>query len=136
MQITMAAFLVTLRADVDKGNVRILAPEGFLREAVSENLPRANHVAPLSLSVRRHPAKGPLGHIDCGLGKSIPQTDDLIGRRISLTGMSWISTASKSSSNTLGTEAPAEMNLSSGIMALYVAKLLPCTTHCLSVALR
>jgi len=64
---------VTSQADVDAGRCRIIAPEHFLREAISENV-----IAGFAM-VRRAlyqfgpllPA-GPKQHVDCGLGKAIP----------------------------------------------------------------
>ena len=106
---------VTTREDVDAGNVRILAPEGFLREAVSENLlagPVMNRRALYQFGILL--PKGPLGHVDCGLGKTIPLAQgDLIGptEEISLTGTELdIDGVRVIFQNTPGTEAPAEMN--------------------------
>lgn len=106
---------VTTREDVDAGNVRILAPEGFLREAVSENLlagPVMNRRALYQFGILL--PKGPLGHVDCGLGKTIPLAQgDLIGptEEISLTGTELdIDGVRVVFQNTPGTEAPAEMN--------------------------
>ena len=106
---------VTTREDVGKGNVRILAPEGFLREAVSENLLAGPTMLRRSLyQFGVILPKGPLGHIDCGLGKSIPLAQgDLIGptEEISLTGTELdIDGVKVIFQNTPGTEAPAEMN--------------------------
>ena len=106
---------VTTREDVEAGNVRILAPEGFLREAVSENLlagPVMNRRALYQFGILL--PKGPLGHVDCGLGKTIPLAQgDLIGptEEISLTGTELdIDGVRVIFQNTPGTEAPAEMN--------------------------
>ena len=63
---------VTSTDEVDKGNVRILAPEGFMREAVAENLiagPAMGRRAFYQFGMLLPP--GPQGHIDCGLGKWI-----------------------------------------------------------------
>jgi alkyl sulfatase BDS1-like metallo-beta-lactamase superfamily hydrolase len=106
---------VTSRKEVDAGNVRILAPEGFLREAVSENLlagPVMSRRSLYQFGILLPP--GPLGHIDCGLGKSIPRAQgDLIGptEEISLTGTELdLDGVRVVFQNTPGTEAPAEMN--------------------------
>jgi alkyl sulfatase BDS1-like metallo-beta-lactamase superfamily hydrolase len=64
---------VTTQDDVNAGRCVVIAPEGFLHEAVAENLlagpamgRRATYqFGPLLPS-------GPKGHIDCGLGKAIP----------------------------------------------------------------
>ena len=106
---------VVSREDVAAGNVRILAPEGFMREAVSENL----MAGPVMLRRSLYQfgillPKGPLGHIDCGLGKTIPLAQgDLIGptEEISLTGTELdIDGVRVIFQNTPGSEAPAEMN--------------------------
>jgi len=106
---------VTSHEDVDAGNVRILAPEGFLREAVSENLiagPIMGRRAFYQFGMLVTP--GPFGHIDCGLGKTIPRAmGDLIGptEEISVTGTELdIDGVRVVFQNTPGTEAPAEMN--------------------------
>ena len=106
---------VTTHDDVDAGNVRILAPEGFLREAVSENLlagPIMGRRAFYQFGMLVTP--GPYGHIDCGLGKTIPRAQgDLIGptEEISITGTELdVDGLRIVFQNTPGTEAPAEMN--------------------------
>lgn len=106
---------VTTREDVEAGNVRILAPEGFLREAVSENLlagPVMNRRALYQFGILL--PKGPLGHVDCGLGKTVPLAPgDLIGptEEISHTGTELdIDGVRVIFQSTPGTEAPAEMN--------------------------
>ncbi len=64
---------VTTQEDVDAGRCRIIAPEHFLHEVVSENV-----VAGFAMARRALYQFGPLlpagprGHVDCGLGKSIP----------------------------------------------------------------
>jgi alkyl sulfatase BDS1-like metallo-beta-lactamase superfamily hydrolase len=106
---------VTTPEAVAKGDVRILAPEGFMREAVAENLiagpvmgRRAFYQFGMIL-----PA-GPLGHVDCGLGKGIPRAaPDLLAptEEISLTGTELVIDGVRVVfQNTPGTEAPAEMN--------------------------
>lgn len=108
-------FGVTSREAIDAGNVRILAPEGFLREAVSENLlagPVMNRRALYQFGVLL--PRGPLGHVDCGLGQTVPMAQsDLVGptEEISLTGTELdIDGVRVVFQNTPGTEAPAEMN--------------------------
>jgi alkyl sulfatase BDS1-like metallo-beta-lactamase superfamily hydrolase len=64
---------VTSQEEVDAGNCRIIAPEHFLRETISENV-----IAGYAMSRRAMYQFGPLlppgprGHVDCGLGKAIP----------------------------------------------------------------
>ena len=106
---------VTTQGAVDTGDVRIIAPEGFLREAVSENViagpamgRRAGYMfGPLL-------APGPLGHVDSGLGKIIPRaasgliapTEEIseTGTELDIDGIRVVF------QNTPGGEAPAEMN--------------------------
>jgi len=106
---------VTDHETVANGDVRILAPEGFMREAVAENIiagpamaRRAFYQFGMLLPV------GPQGHIDCGLGKGIPRAaPDLLAptEEISLTGTElMIDGVRVVFQNTPGTEAPAEMN--------------------------
>lgn len=106
---------VTSTEEVDKGNVRILAPEGFMREAVAENLiagPVMGRRAFYQFGMLLPP--GPQGHIDCGLGKGIPRaTSDLVAptEEISRTGTELVLDGVRVVfQNTPGTEAPAEMN--------------------------
>lgn len=106
---------VTSQEAVDAGNVRILAPEGFLREAVSENLTAGPIMARRAFyQFGMLVTPGPLGHIDCGLGKTIPRAQgDLIGptEEISVTGTELdVDGVRIVFQNTPGTEAPAEMN--------------------------
>ncbi len=64
---------VTSQEAVDAGEVRIIAPEGFMREAVAENI-----IAGPAMARRSTYQFGPLlpvgprGHVDCGLGKAFP----------------------------------------------------------------
>lgn len=106
---------VTTQADVDAGRCRIIAPEGFLAEAVSENviagpvmLRRAMYMYGALLP------QGTRGQVDCGLGKAtplgttslIPPTEeiDATGIELDLDGVRVVF------QHTPGTEAPAEMN--------------------------
>ncbi len=106
---------VTSREAVDRGDVRILAPEGFLAEAVSENLLAGPIMARRSFyQFGMLVPPGPLGHIDSGLGKTIPRAQgDLIAptEEISATGTELtVDGVRIVFQNTPGTEAPAEMN--------------------------
>ncbi|MFZ8901046.1 MAG: alkyl/aryl-sulfatase [Ilumatobacteraceae bacterium] len=64
---------VTSQADVDAGRCRVIAPVGFLHETVGENV-----IAGVAMSRRATYQFGPLlpsgpkGHVNCGLGLSIP----------------------------------------------------------------
>ncbi len=64
---------VTSPEAVAAGDCRIIAPEHFLREAISENV-----IAGFAMARRAIYQFGPLlppgaqGHVDCGLGKAIP----------------------------------------------------------------
>lgn len=63
---------VVTRADVDAGRVRIIAPNGFAREAVSENVlagPAMNRRAEYMFGTRL--AASPTGQVDTGLGPRI-----------------------------------------------------------------
>jgi alkyl sulfatase BDS1-like metallo-beta-lactamase superfamily hydrolase len=103
-------------ADVRSGAVRIIAPEGFLEEAISENViagtamtRRATYMYGALLP------KGPRGHVDAGLGKGVPlmgaqgliAPTELItetGTELDVDGVRIVFQL------TPGTEAPAEMN--------------------------
>ena len=95
--------------------MRIIAPEGFLQEAVSENVllgnamnRRATYMYGALLT------RGPRGHVDSGLGKAvsrgqvnlIPPTESIsqTGSRTRIDGIDIVFPV------TPGTEAPAEMN--------------------------
>ncbi len=106
---------VTTQADVDAGRCRIVAPDGFLREAVAENIiggPAMGRRATYQFGVLLPP--GPMGHVDCGLGTSIPMaasgliapTDNITttGQELVLDGVRIVF------QNTPEAEAPAEMN--------------------------
>jgi alkyl sulfatase BDS1-like metallo-beta-lactamase superfamily hydrolase len=103
-------------ADVAAGAIPIIAPEGFLTEAISENV-----IAGTAMSRRATYMYGPLlpvdgqGHVDSGLGKGIPifATTGLIaptvdvavtGTEMEVDGIRIVFQV------TPGTEAPAEMN--------------------------
>jgi alkyl sulfatase BDS1-like metallo-beta-lactamase superfamily hydrolase len=103
-------------ADVRRGDVPIIAPEGFLEEAISENV-----IAGTAMSRRATYMYGPMlptdpqGHVDAGLGKGVPvfATAGLIaptvdisetGTELDVDGIRIVFQV------TPGTEAPAEMN--------------------------
>jgi alkyl sulfatase BDS1-like metallo-beta-lactamase superfamily hydrolase len=106
---------VTSQAEVDAGKCRVIAPAGFMHEAVSENLlagPAMNRRGGYQFGTRL-PA-GPDGYLDCGLGKRIfptgisliPPTEDITytGEELIVDGVRIIFQM------TPETEAPAEMN--------------------------
>ena len=101
--------------EVASGSVRIIAPDGFLEAAVSENVTagpamtrRATYMYGVLLP------NGPLGHVDAGLGKSIPLgSGGLIAptESITETGQTLeIDGVPIEFQLTPGTEAPSEMN--------------------------
>lgn len=106
---------VTSADDVAAGRCRIIAPEHFLREAISENV-----IAGFAMARRALYQFGPLlppgpqGHVDCGLGKAIPlsppgllaPTEDITrtGEELVVDGVRIVFQL------TPETEAPAEMN--------------------------
>ncbi len=102
-------------ADVEGGRVRIIAPEGFMAEAVSENV-----IAGPAMSRRAQYMYGgllpaaPTGHVDAGLGKTTPKGS--IGlipptEEIGATGTELVVDGVRIEFQyTPGTEAPAEMN--------------------------
>jgi alkyl sulfatase BDS1-like metallo-beta-lactamase superfamily hydrolase len=106
---------VTSRADVDAGRCRVIAPEHFLREAVSENVIAGPAMARRSVyqfGILLPPGRH--GHVDCGLGKAIPlalpgliaPTEDVThtGQELVVDGVRIVFQL------TPETEAPAEMN--------------------------
>ena len=106
---------VTSQDDVDAGRCRVIAPEHFLAEAVSENviagpvmIRRAMYMYGALLP---HSAQG---HVDAGLGKATPLgTTSLIAptEEISATGTELdVDGVRIVFQSTPGTEAPAEMN--------------------------
>ena len=106
---------VTSQEDVDAGRCRVIAPVGFLHETVGENV-----IAGPAMSRRASYQFGPLlpasptGHVDCGLGNSVPlgppgliaPTEDITftGEELVVDGVRIIFQL------TPETEAPAEMN--------------------------
>ena len=101
--------------EIASGTVRIIAPDGFLEAAVSENVtagPAMTRRAMFMYGVLL--PTGPLGHVDAGLGKTIPLGDrGLIAPTQSITEtgtMLEIDGVPIEFQLTPGTEAPAEMN--------------------------
>ncbi len=106
---------VITQADVDAGTCRVIAPTGFLRETVAENVVAGTAMARRSFYQfgTLLPA-GPHGHVDCGLGKAIPMsplgliapTEDIThtGQELVVDGVRIVF------QYTPNTEAPAEMN--------------------------
>lgn len=105
---------VVREADVAAGSVRIYAPEGFLEEAVSENVLAGNAMSRRALYMYGALLpKGPQGQVDSGLGKTtsvgtvglIPPTDTIrhTGEKLTIDGIEVVFQMAP------GTEAPAEM---------------------------
>ncbi len=100
---------------VARGDQRIIAPEGFLHEAVAENV-----IAGMAMARRAAYQFGPLlpagprGHVDSGLGKAVPLgSPGLIAptEEISTTGTELVVDGVRIVfQNTPEAEAPAEMN--------------------------
>lgn len=103
------------REDVAAGKCQIIAPEHFMREAVSENV-----IAGYAMSRRAAYQFGPLlppgprGHVDCGLGKAIPLWQpELVAPTIEITATGQEMTVDGIRvifQLTPDAEAPAEMN--------------------------
>lgn len=101
--------------EVERGDVRVIAPEGFLAAAVSENVIAGNVM--LRRATYMYGAllpRGPRGHVDAGLGKGVPRgPGGLIAptETISTTGTELVVDGVRIEFQiTPGTEAPAEMN--------------------------
>lgn len=107
---------VVREEDVAAGAVRILAPEGFLEAAVSENVIAGNVMTRrASYMYGSLLPRGPRGHVDSGLGKGVPllgsagllaPTEEIArtGDEQRIDGVRLVFQL------TPGTEAPAEMN--------------------------
>ena len=106
---------VTTKADVESGKCQIIAPVGFLHEAIAENViagPAMNRRATYQFGRLLPPS--PQGHVDCGLGNSVPMaapsllapTHDITrtGEELVIDGVRIVFQL------TPETEAPAEMN--------------------------
>ncbi|MDZ4372081.1 MAG: alkyl sulfatase dimerization domain-containing protein [Phenylobacterium sp.] len=104
------------QADVDAGKVQVIAPEGFLEHAVSENViagPAMSRRA--SYQFGTFLPKGPAGLVNAGIGPGlsagtqtlIPPTLDIVrtGQALTIDGVRF------EFQLTPGTEAPAEMNI-------------------------
>ncbi|HEY1427505.1 MAG TPA: alkyl sulfatase dimerization domain-containing protein [Caulobacteraceae bacterium] len=125
---------VLSEADIAAG-ARIIAPEGFLIEAVSENVllgnvmnRRATYMYGALLP------RGPKGHVDAGLGKAVSlgqpalvaPTESIVstGTKLTIDGVEAIFQV------TPGTEAPAEMNFYfPKLRALCMAENCTCCLH-------
>ena len=101
--------------DVAAGKVRIIAPEGFTREVVSENLMAGNAMSRRALYMFGNLLpKGPRGMVDAGIGKAasigtvsfIPPTEEIVRpvQEMTVDGVRFVF------QQTPGTEAPVEMN--------------------------
>ena len=106
---------VTTKADVESGKCQIIAPVGFLHEAIAENViagPAMSRRATYQFGRLLPP--NPQGHVDCGLGNSVPTaapsllapTHDITrtGEELVIDGVRIVFQL------TPETEAPAEMN--------------------------
>ena len=106
---------VTTKADVESGKCQIIAPVGFLHEAIAENV-----IAGVAMSRRATYQFGPLlppgpqGHVDSGLGTSTPMAPPSLlapTRDITYTGEELVVDGVRIVFQlTPETEAPAEMN--------------------------
>jgi alkyl sulfatase BDS1-like metallo-beta-lactamase superfamily hydrolase len=106
---------VTTKADVESGQCQIIAPVGFLQEAIAENV-----IAGPAMSRRATYQFGPLlpagpqGHVDSGLGNSTPTAAPSLlapTRDITFTGEELVVDGVRIVFQlTPETEAPAEMN--------------------------
>lgn len=106
---------VTNPEAVEQGDVRVIAPEGFLDEVVNENVIAGAAMARRAMyQFGLFLPPGPNGHIDNGLGKALPlspsgliaptETIDKTGIELEVDGIRIIF------QNTPDAEAPAEMN--------------------------
>ena len=102
-------------ADVNSGKVKIIAPEGFLREAISENIFAGNAMTRRSrIQYGTLLARSPFGHVDQSIGKNVAAGNTgLIPPNVLITkdfedltvdGVKMVF------QNTPDTEAPVEMN--------------------------
>ena len=106
---------VTTQAEVDAGTCQVIAPVGFLHEVVGENViagPAMGRRALYQFGPLLPP--GPRGHVDCGLGNSIPIGPNTLiapNRDITFTGEEMVIDGVRVVYQlTPETEAPAEMN--------------------------
>ena len=109
-------------ADVKAGNVRVIAPSGFLEEAVSENVLAGNAMIRRAQYQFGNPLpRGELGFVDAGLGKASSSSGTAISGTVTLIAPTDLIEKSFDTrtidgveivfQTTPGTEAPAEMNL-------------------------
>ena len=102
--------------DVKSGRVRIIAPEGFMKEAISENIMVGNAMGRRATYMfGTFLEKGPKGQVDAGMGKTasngtislIAPTEEIIktGQELTIDDVKFIFQLVP------GTEAPVEMNL-------------------------
>jgi alkyl sulfatase BDS1-like metallo-beta-lactamase superfamily hydrolase len=104
------------QADVDAGRVRIIAPKGFLEEAVSENVIAGAAMARrASFQFGTALPKGPQGQVNAGIGAAVSAgTQTLIAPTLEIdhTGQQLtVDGVRLEFQVTPGTEAPAEMNI-------------------------
>ncbi|MEO6122975.1 MAG: alkyl sulfatase dimerization domain-containing protein [Ilumatobacteraceae bacterium] len=106
---------IVTEAEVASGDVRLIAPAGFLEAAISENViagPAMTRRATYMYGVLL--PKGVFGHVDAGLGKGVPGgSGGLIAptESIDTTGTELVIDGVRIEFQmTPGTEAPAEMN--------------------------
>ncbi|MBY0544298.1 MAG: MBL fold metallo-hydrolase [Gammaproteobacteria bacterium] len=106
---------VITQAEVSDGHVKVIAPEGFMEESISENIVAGNAMTRRAMYMYGSllPVNA-MGQVDAGIGKAtssgtptlIPPTDIIkkTGQTMVLDGVKFIF------QYTPGTEAPAEMN--------------------------
>lgn len=115
---------VISKQDYAAGKVRVIAPEGFMEEATSENI-----IAGIAMSRRasymygRRIPRDSRGHIDSGLGKSpaygtfgIAEPTEIIdttGQRLDIDGLEFVF------QNAPGSEAPAELTFAIPELSAY-----------------
>ena len=115
---------VTSEEDYKAGNIRVIAPEGFMEEATSENV-----IAGIAMARRasfmygRRLPRNPRGHIDSGLGKTpaygtmgIAEPTEIInstGQRLNIDGLEFVF------QNAPGSEAPAELTFAIPELSAY-----------------
>lgn len=121
--------------DLARGDVRIIAPEGFLEHAVSENVLAGNAMGRRATYMYGALLpRGPKGHVDAGLGKtvslgqvSLVPPNEIIrrtGENLVVDGVEIVFQM------TPDTEAPAEMNFYfPGMKALCMAENCSCHLH-------
>lgn len=106
---------IVSEADVAAGNVQIIAPQGFMAEAISENVYAGNAMSRRAgLQYGRNIPSSPFGQVDSAIGKGLAAgTTGLIAPTLVIEedfeehiidGITMVF------QNTPGTEAPAEMN--------------------------